>query len=85
MAAFGKTESGKRLSKVIYDSYMDLHTRAGQGAFVVWIAINVPAEIFLGFENVVYGVPESHAAMNAGKGVGVVQCEKAEKLGYSMD
>lgn len=83
--AFEKTESGKRLSKVIYDSYMDLHTRANQGAFVVWIAINVPAELFLGFENVVYGVPESHAAMNAAKGVGVTQCEKAERLGYSMD
>lgn len=33
----------------------------------------------------VYGVPESHSAMNAGKGVGVVQCEKAEQIGYSMD
>lgn len=67
------------------DAYLNLHTRAQQGAFVVWIAINVPAELFLGFDNVVYGVPESHAAMNAGKGLGVVQCEKAERLGYSMD
>jgi benzoyl-CoA reductase/2-hydroxyglutaryl-CoA dehydratase subunit BcrC/BadD/HgdB len=85
MASFQKTNSGRNLSRIIGDTYMDLHTRASQGAFVVWIAINVPAELFLGFENVVYGVPESHAALNAGKGIGPVQCEKAEKLGYSMD
>lgn len=80
-----KTNAGRHLSKVVGGAYMDLHTRASQGAFVVWIAINVPAELFLGFENVVYGVPESHAALNAAKGVGVVQCEKAERMGYSMD
>jgi benzoyl-CoA reductase/2-hydroxyglutaryl-CoA dehydratase subunit BcrC/BadD/HgdB len=85
MATIQKTNSGKNLTKIIGDTYMDLHTRASQGAFVVWIAINVPAELFSGFDNVVYGVPESHAALNAGKGVGPVQCEKAEALGYSMD
>ncbi len=85
MASFQKTKAGKNLSGLIRDTYMDLHTRAGQGAFVVWIAINVPAELFAGFENVVYAVPESHAAMNAGKGVGALQCEKAERIGYSMD
>ena len=57
---------------------MQLHQRAAEGAFVVWIAIIVPAEIFAGFENVVFAVPESHAAMSAGKGVGMLQCEKAE-------
>ncbi len=80
-----KTESGKRLSELMTRSYMDLHRRAGEGAFVVWIAIVVPAELFAGFENVVYGVPESHAAMSAGKGVGFIQCEKAERGGYSTD
>lgn len=85
MVAIQKTNSGRNLSRIIGNTYMDLHTRAGQGAFVVWIAINVPAELFLGFDNVVYGVPESHAALNAGKGIGALQCEKAEQLGYSMD
>ncbi len=80
-----KTESGRRLSRLMTKSYMDIHRRSGEGAFVVWIAIVVPAEIFAGFDNVVYGVPESHAAMSAGKGVGMLQCEKAEREGYSMD
>ncbi len=80
-----KTSSGKHLTKIVGEAYMGLHTRAAQGAFVVWIAINVPAEFFYGFDNVVYGVPESHAALNAAKGTGVTQCEKAERLGYSMD
>jgi len=80
-----KTQAGKNLTKVVGDAYMDLHTKAAQGAFVVWIAINVPAELFAGFENVVYAVPESHAALNAAKGAGVIQCEKAERLGYSPD
>ena len=80
-----KTSAGRHLSKVVGEAYMDLHAKAAQGAFVVWIAINVPAELFLGFENVVYGVPESHAALNAAKGVGVRQCEKAEQMGYSTD
>lgn len=85
MASFQKTEAGRHLSMVIRDAYMDLHTRAAGGAFVVWIAINVPAEIFSGFADVVYGVPESHAALNAAKGIGALQCEKAERIGYSMD
>ncbi|MBC2715144.1 MAG: 2-hydroxyacyl-CoA dehydratase [Desulfobacteraceae bacterium] len=80
-----KTNAGRHLSKMVGDTYMDLHAKSAQGAFVVWIAINVPAELFLGFENVVYGVPESHAALTAAKGVGVLQCEKAEHMGYSMD
>ncbi|HOO45031.1 MAG TPA: hypothetical protein PLM29_02280, partial [Deltaproteobacteria bacterium] len=80
-----KTSSGKRLTEIIMDDYLRLHQRAGEGAFVVWIAIVVPAELFAGFENVVYAVPESHAAMSAGKGVGTLQCESAEQKGYSPD
>lgn len=80
-----KTESGKRLSSLMAQSYMRLHERAAAGDFVVWIAIIIPAEIFAGFDGVVFAVPESHAAMSAGKGVGPLQCEKAERLGYSMD
>jgi len=67
------------------NDYLRLHERARDGAFVCWIAIIVPAEIFSGFDNVVYAVPESHAAMSAGKGVGPLQCAKAESLGYSLD
>ncbi len=85
MASFQKTEAGRHLSTVVRNAYTELHARAAQGAFVVWIAINVPAEIFAGFDNVVYGVPESHAAVNAAKGIGALQCEKAERIGYSMD
>ncbi len=80
-----KTASGKRLSRMMAQSYMDLHRRAGEGAFVVWVAIIVPVEIFAGFKNVIFAVPESHAAMSAGKGVGPLQCGKAEEMGYSMD
>lgn len=80
-----KNMSGKRLSGIMADDYLSLHQKASGGAFVVWIAIVVPAELFAGFENVVYGVPESHAAMSAGKGVGSLQCGKAESRGYSMD
>ena len=40
-----KTSAGKHLTKVVGEAYMDLHARAAQGAFVVWIAINVPAGI----------------------------------------
>ncbi len=65
--------------------YMELHQKAEEGAFVIWMAIGMPAEICKGFDNVIYGVPESHAAMSAGKGVGPLQCSKAEDAGYSMD
>jgi len=82
---FRKNESGKRLTSIIMNDYLTLHQRASQGAFVVWIAIIVPAEIFAGFENVVYGVPESHAALCAGKGAGPLLCGKAEGHGYSTD
>ena len=85
MAQFNKTDSGKRLTRLITNGYMDNIVKAQQGAFVVWIAIIVPAEIFAGFDNVIYSVPESHSALCAGKGVGVPLCEKAENLGYSMD
>ena len=80
-----KSESGKRLSRMLTDSYMTLHQKAKEDAFVVWIAIIVPAEIFSGFDNVIYAVPESHAALSAGKGVGSLQSVKAEEVGYSMD
>ncbi len=85
MAGKVKSNAGRHLSKIIADGYMDLHTKASDGAFCVWIAINVPAEIFAGFKNVVFAVPESHSAMCAGKGIGAEMCEKAEKIGYSMD
>ncbi len=85
MAAFVKTESGKRLTEIMTRNYFTNAVRAQEGAFVVWIAIVVPAEILLGFENVVYAVPESFAAMTAARGYGPLQSEKAEKLGYSMD
>ncbi len=65
-----KTNSGKSLTKLLTKGYMDNYVRAQEGAFVVWVAIIVPTEIFLGFENVIYCVPESHSAMCAGKGVG---------------
>lgn len=80
-----KSAAGMRLSKIMQNDYLRLHQKAEKGAFVVWIAIVVPAELFSGFENVVYAVPESHAAMSAGKGVGPLQCEKAENNGYSPD
>jgi len=82
---FRKTSSGKRLTGIMMNDYLQLHQRASRGAYEVWIAIVVPAEIFAGFDNVVYAVPESHAAMSAGKGAGAVLCEKAEKAGYSPD
>ena len=82
---FRKSPSGKRLSSLMVQDYTALHQKASEGAFVVWIAIIVPAEIFAGFANVVYAVPESHAAMCAGKGVGSLLCEKAERMGYSSD
>jgi len=85
MASFQKTEAGRSLSRVVRDAYTNLHAKAADGAFVIWIAINVPAEIFSGFDDVVYGVPESHAALNAAKGVGALQCEKAERIGYSTE
>jgi benzoyl-CoA reductase/2-hydroxyglutaryl-CoA dehydratase subunit BcrC/BadD/HgdB len=80
-----KNHSGHRLSRLMTDAYRSVHQRASEGAFVVWIAIIVPAELFAGFDNVVYAVPESHAAMSAGKGVGPLQCEKAEQMGFSQD
>ena len=80
-----KTRAGKHLSEMLMNAYVGIHGQAAEGAFVVWGAIVVPPEIFRGFENVVFCVPESHAALCAGKGVGADQCLKAEALGYSMD
>ncbi|MBI5845423.1 MAG: 2-hydroxyacyl-CoA dehydratase [Deltaproteobacteria bacterium] len=80
-----KTNAGRHLSELLMNAYMGAHTRAAEGAFVIWGAIVVPSEIFRGFENVVYCVPESHAALCAAKGDGARQGEKAEALGYSMD
>lgn len=80
-----KSQSGRHLTELLTNTYMDMHTRAAEGAFVVWGAIIVPAEIFLGFENVVFCLPESHAALCAAKGAGPDLCVKAESLGYSMD
>ncbi len=85
MSTREKTSAGKHLTNILTKGYMDLHQKAAGGSFCVWIAINVPAEIFAGFENVVYAVPESHSAMCAGKGIGAAMCEKAENIGYSMD
>ncbi|MCG8565223.1 MAG: 2-hydroxyacyl-CoA dehydratase family protein [Desulfobacterales bacterium] len=80
-----KSQAGKNLSRIMAQSYMQDLERASQGAFVVWMAIMVPAEILAGFPNLVFAIPESHAAMTAGKGLGPIQCEKAEARGYSMD
>jgi benzoyl-CoA reductase/2-hydroxyglutaryl-CoA dehydratase subunit BcrC/BadD/HgdB len=80
-----KTKAGKHLTELLMKAYMEMHAKAASGAFVVWGAIIVPSEIFRGFENVVYCVPESHSALCAGKGVGADQCLKAEAFGYSMD
>lgn len=85
MSARIKTNAGRKLSELMSESYAGNHARAREGAFVVWIAIMVPVEIFAGFDNVVYSVPESHAAVNASRGVGPLQCEKSEQSGYSMD
>ncbi len=80
-----KTRAGKHLTEMLTAAYMGQHTQAAEGAFVVWSAIIVPPEIFRGFERVVNCVPESHAALCAGKGVGAELCSKAEALGYSID
>ena len=48
-----KTKTGKHLTELLTNTYMNIHTRAAEGAFVVWGAIIVPSEIFQGFENVV--------------------------------
>ena len=80
-----KTASGKRLTQILTEDYLNVHRKASEGAFVVWVAIVVPVELFQGFDNVVFAVPESHAALSAAKGVGMLQCEKAEHSGYSMD
>jgi benzoyl-CoA reductase/2-hydroxyglutaryl-CoA dehydratase subunit BcrC/BadD/HgdB len=80
-----KTKAGRHLTELLTNAYMDMHSRAAEGAFVVWGAIIVPAEIFKGFENVVFCLPESHAALCAAKGVGADLCVKAEALGYTMD
>lgn len=85
MATIAKSNAGKHLTKIMTKGYMDLHQKAANNAFCIWIAINVPAEIFAGFDNVVYAVPESHSAMCAGKGIGAEMCEKAENIGYSID
>lgn len=85
MSGFKKNDIGMRLTKLMAKGYVENHTRAQEGAFVVWIAIVVPIELLLGFDNVVFAVPESHAAMTAAKGNGPIQCEKSERNGYSMD
>ena len=80
-----KTKSGKKLTELITKEYINLHQGAHEGKFVVWVAIVVPVEIFQGFNNIVYAVPESHAAMCAAKGASSVLSEKAEEAGYSTD
>jgi benzoyl-CoA reductase/2-hydroxyglutaryl-CoA dehydratase subunit BcrC/BadD/HgdB len=85
MSRHKKTKAGQHLSKILKKSYVDLHRKADSGAFVVWVAIVVPVELFAGFDNVVFAIPESHAATSAAKGAGTTQCEKAENLGFSMD
>ncbi len=80
-----KTNSGESLTRLIVQSYMEAFNLWKEGAFVVWGAIVVPAEIFRGFDNVVYCCPESHAAMCAAKGAGPDLSQIAEALGYSLD
>ncbi|MBD3253652.1 MAG: 2-hydroxyacyl-CoA dehydratase [Candidatus Lokiarchaeota archaeon] len=64
--------------------YIGNHLMAKSDKPVVWIAIVVPIELLKGFDLVV-AVPENHSAMCAAKRVGVLQAEKAESKGYSMD
>ncbi len=85
MSKFVKNASGKRLTEIMTKSYLDNYTKAQEGAFVVWVAIVVPTEIFHGFDNVIYAIPESHSAMTAARGLGPKQCIKSETMGYSMD
>ncbi len=80
-----KSKAGKNLARIVSQSYIDLHAKANEGAFVVWIAAFVPSTLFLGFENLVYSVPESHSALCAAKRAGVTLSEQAEERGYSMD
>ncbi|MBW1813565.1 MAG: 2-hydroxyacyl-CoA dehydratase [Deltaproteobacteria bacterium] len=79
-----KSKSKENLTRIMERHYMENHIGKSEGKLVVWIAILVPTEILLGFDAVVC-VPESHSAMSAARKVGVVQCEKAESAGYSMD
>ena len=62
----------------------DRDLEAAKGKFVVWIAIIVPTELLKGFDLIVCA-PESHSAMCSARKVVALQCEKAERLGYSMD
>jgi benzoyl-CoA reductase/2-hydroxyglutaryl-CoA dehydratase subunit BcrC/BadD/HgdB len=79
-----KTRSRENLGKIMTRYYEGNHVEAGNGKFVVWIAIIVPIELLKGFD-VVVCVPESHSAMTAARKMGEAQCEKAEQAGYSMD
>ncbi len=85
MSSFKKTKSGLRLSGIMKKSYMDDYMKAQEGAFVIWVAIVVPSEIFRGFDNIVYSIPESHSAATAARGLGPRQSQKSENMGYSMD
>ncbi len=79
-----KAKSRENLGKLMARYYEGNHQEAAKGKFVIWIAIIVPTELLKGFD-VLVCAPESHSAMAAARKMGAVQCEKAEKAGYSMD
>ncbi len=79
-----RLQSTADLGKLMAQHYIDAHQQAGEGKFVIWNAIGVPLQILKGFD-VVALVPESHSAMTAAKSAGVMQAQKAEKAGYSID
>ena len=79
-----KSRSRQNLGRIMTKYYEENHVEAARGGFVIWISIIVPTELLKGFD-VIVCTPESHSAMCAARRVGPLQCEKAERAGYSMD
>jgi len=79
-----KVNSRKNLGRIMNRYYEGNHGEAAKGRFVIWIAIIVPTELLKGFDTIVCA-PESHSAMCAARKAGAIQCEKAEKEGFSVD
>ena len=79
-----KIRSKQNLGRILTKYYQGNHVRAAEGGFVIWTSVAIPFELLQGFD-VIACTPESHAAMCAARRVGPVQCEKAERAGFSMD
>lgn len=79
-----KVNSRKNLGRIMSRYYEGNHEEAAKGRFVIWIAIVVPTELLKGFDAIVCA-PESHSAMCAARKAGALQCEKAEREGFSVD